>query len=186
MPKPTTTNKRVLKELNTQLKTLQEELAAVNKAAGISDHLTVKLTTNQAHFKRTETRDGENKNFGIFYLQIDVTAKAATIYIPISIASGKKPTGFLYHIEGTAAGSIGTADIKCRGESMTEVTIGTIQFAKIPPKTTATFTIQVTMEGKRAKVYTINLPRINYKLSLNAARYMTYTKELRSRSVTLV
>lgn len=185
MPKPPTTNKRVLKELNTELKNLQAELAAVNKAAGIDDHITVKITTNQAHFERTKTRAGESRNHGVFYIQVDITTKSDTVFIPLSIASGKKPTGFLYQIEGTAAGAIGTATIKCRGEGITEITVGTIQFAKIPTGSTATFTIQITIEGKRAKIYNINLTKINYKLSLTVARYQSYTKELRSRSVTL-
>jgi hypothetical protein len=39
---------------------------------------------------------------GKFWFTIDITASAKDIYVPLSIASGKKPAGFMYQIEGTS------------------------------------------------------------------------------------
>lgn len=182
MPKPPS-NTKILKELTSQLKTLQTDLAIANKAEGINSYIDVKLKETQARFKKVVVKDTDDKASGEFFMKIDITAKTADIFIPISIASGKKPTGFIYQIEGTAEGSIATTDIKCWGEGVTNVTLGTLLYAKIPKGTTASFRIQATIRGKFGKTYKIVINRINYKLAISDARYQQYLKPIVSDSV---
>ncbi len=184
MVKKATTQKSVLKELNGQLKTLQTALVTANKLEGKDDYLQVSVKKNQARFERIKKKGVEDKAVGKFFIQIDVTSKAETIFIPTSIASGKKPTGFIYQIEGTAKGAISNASVSCRGEDVTQVTVGTLIYSKIPKGKTASFKIQVEISGNFAKTYKIIINRINYKLAVNDARYKQYLKEIASDSVT--
>ena len=181
----TPTNKKLLKELSAQLQKLQAELVIANHAAGIDDYITVKPKRSQSHFNRVIVEDGPDKAFGQFLLTLDITAKQATAYIPLSIASGIKPTGFMYQIEGSAAGTIKTTDIKCRGENVTQVTLGTMLYTKIPQGSTASFEIHATIRGRLGQTYKIVITRINYKLQLTDPRYHQYLKELPSDTVKL-
>lgn len=169
-----------LKELNAQLKVLQAELLVVNKAAGINDYLTVKRTLNQSRFEKIKKKGEPDKAVGHYLLMLEVTAKTDTVFIPLSIASGKKQTGFIYQIEGTGDSSIATAKVKCRGEGITQVTLGTIVYAKIPPLKTAEFNIQISIRGKMGKVYKFLIHRINYKMAATDTRYRQYSKEIPS------
>lgn len=180
MAKTTKANAQVLKTLNAQLKVLQAELAVANKAAGVDDYLEVKRTKSDSRFERVRKKDEPDKAVGHYLLKLDITAKAQTVYIPLSIASGKKQTGFIYQIEGTGESSIVTAQVKSRGEGITQVTLGTIVYAKIPPQKTAEFTIQVEIRGRVGKVYKFLIHRINYKLAVTDARYNQYLKEIPS------
>ena len=181
----TTQGKQLLKELATQLKHLQEELIVANKAEGIDEYISVKLGKDQARFERIKVEGEKDKAFGKFFIIIEVTAKKSDIFLPLSIASGKKPTGFMYQIEGTGEGIITTADVTVRGEGISQVTLGTLLYAKIPVGKTATFRIQTTIRGKLGKTYKIILNRINYKLTLADARYQQYLKPIMSDSVKL-
>jgi hypothetical protein len=182
MPKPPP-NAKLLKELNSQLKALQGELVNANKAAGKDDNITVKIKKDQARFERIKKKDEPDKGVGHFLLMIDITAKSGDIYVPLSIASGKKPTGFIYQIEGTAEGMIANADVTVRGEWVTQITVGTLLFAKIPQGSTASFRILTTIRGKIGKTYKITITRINYKLNQTDPRYQQYIKEIVSDSV---
>lgn len=183
MEKPAAEKKRLLKEANAELKKLQAQLVVAKKAEGIDDYITPKVKKSQARYEVTRKNGEPDKGVGKFFLQINITAKKETVYIPLSIASGKKVAGFMYLIEGTGEGLITTAEVDSRGEGVTQVTIGTLLFAKIPPGVTSEFRIQATVRGKKGKTYTITINRINYKLDLTDARYQQYLKQIVSDSV---
>lgn len=177
-------NIKLLKELNTKLEKLQTDLVQVNKLEGKDPNVTIKIKKNQARFERVRKKNQEDKALGKFYLEIEVTSKQRDVFIPLSVASGKKVSGFMYQIEGTAEGSIVTTDIKVRGEGVTQVTVGTLLYARIPVGKIALFALQATIRGKFSKKYKIVFTRINYKLNLTDVRYEQYLKELSSDSVT--
>ena len=166
MEKLPTTSKQLLKVLNAQLKKLQTELVEAHKIEGKDVYIDVKIKKNQAHFEKIKRKGEDDKAVGKFYIEINVTAKQENIFIPVSIASGKKTAGFMYQIEGTAEGRIATADIKIRGEEVSQVTLGTLLYAKIPPGKTASFQIRTVIRGKFGKAYKIVFTRLNYKLNL--------------------
>ncbi len=172
-----------LKVLQTELKVLQEKLVEAHKLEGKDSYIDVRVTKNQAHFEKRVQNDNVVQTLGKFYIEIDITAKQGTIYIPLSIASGKKTAGFMYQIEGTAPGSISTASVKVRGEGVSQVTLGTLLYAKIPATTTASFQIKATIRGTFKKRYKIVFTRLNYKLQLTDARYRQYLKEIHSDNV---
>lgn len=116
---------------------------------------------------------------------IDIKAKKENVFIPINIASGKKTTGFMYQIEGTAEGQITSASVECRGEGVLQVTVGTILYTKIPQGKTATFRIQASVRGQMSKTYNIVINRINYKLAVTDGRYRQYIKPIPTDSVKL-
>ena len=183
MKKVSAADKKRLKELNAQIKELQAELVKANKLEGKDDYITVKVKKNQARFQRIKKKGEEDKAVGKFYIEIDITAKQKEVFFPISIASGKKAMGFMYQIEGTAPGSIVTTDIKVRGDGISQVTLGTLLYAKIPTGKTASFHIQAVIQGKFGKQYKIVFARLNYKLHLTDMRYQQYLKEVHSDSV---
>lgn len=182
MPKPPS-NAKLLKELNSQLKTLQGELVNANKAEGKDDYITVKIKKDQARFERVKVEGAKDKALGNFFLMIEITAKKSDVFIPLSIASSQKPTGFMYQIEGTGEGSVSNASVTVRGEDVTQVTVGTLVYVKIPPTKIATFRILATIKGKVGKTYKITITRINYKLAITDPRYQQYLKPIVSDSV---
>lgn len=135
------------------------------------EFLKVKVQKSQARFTRIKTPGEEDVGHGEYFLLLDITALKEDVYIPISIASGKKATGFIYQIEGTAEGKIFTTDLTCRGDGVTKITLGTLLYAKIPTGKTASFRIQVEIRGGISKEYKIVINRINYKLNPSDARY---------------
>lgn len=173
-----------IQALTSQVAKLQAELDAIHKAAGVDANIDVVRRKNQARFERIKTKGAADKGVGHYFISIDITAKKQSVYIPLSIASGKKPTGFSYHIEGTAAGAIMRADVTCRGEGVTQITLGTIVYVKIPAGKTGTFRILVDIRGKIGNEYKLLIYRINYKLALTDARYLQYLKEINSESAT--
>lgn len=183
MDKTLADKKKLLKELNVELKRLQAKLLEANKLEGKDPYIEVKVKKNQARFQRIKQKGVEDKAVGKFYLEIDITAKQQAVFILLSVASGKKVAGFMYQIEGTAEGQIATTEIKTRGEGVSQVTLGTLLYAKIPANKTASFQIQATIRGKFGKVYKIVFTRLNYKLNLTDARYERYLKEIPSDSV---
>lgn len=140
---------------------------------------------SDTYFQKQKTRDPNGRMIGQgqFVLLIDIIALQETLYIPLSLASGKKPTGFVYQIEGTAAGDISTADISCRGEGITKVTLGTLLYAKVPTGSTANFRIIVNIKGGLGKVYRAVINRINYKLDPSDARYKKFYVEIPTKSL---
>lgn len=153
------------------------------KKAAFNGVLEVRVQKSQGRHKRIRDPQGPDSGIGEFFLLVDVTAQEKTAYIPISIASGKKPTGFVYQIEGTAPGAISTTDISCSGTGVTQITSGTILYAKIPKGKTATFRVLVEMRGKAGKEYTILIERINYKFDPGDARYQKFEEEIRSKTL---
>lgn len=182
MKNTSTDNKKLLKELNAKLKKLQAELIEANKLEGKDSYINLVIKKNQARFERIKKKDTDDKAIGKFYIHIDISAKQVPVFIPLSIASGKKVAGFMYQIEGTAEGRIATATIKTRGEGVSQVTLGTLLYAKIPTGKTASFIIQTTIQGSFGKVYKIVFARLNYKLHLTDTRYQQYLKEIHSES----
>jgi len=153
----------------------------MKKQVSVSEPIKVRVTKSQARFKRVRNPDAPDFGIGEFFLLVDVTALEETIYLPISIASGKKTTGLVYQIEGTATGTLVTTDISCKGVGVTQVTLGTILYAKIPKDATATFRILIEIRGKVGKEYKIVLSRIHYKYSTSDARYERYLNEVNSK-----
>jgi hypothetical protein len=172
--------------MKTRLKSLQSELTEAKKREGIDAYVSVKVKDRQARFERTRNPDGRDKAVGRFQLFIDITAKQVSVLVPLSVASSKSVSGFMYHIEGTAEASIATADVSARGQGLTQVGIGTLQFAKIAPGHTATFRVDITIRGKIGKKYQIVINRINYKLALTDARYQQYLKPVVSKGLRFV
>ena len=183
MKKTAAENKKLLKSLNAEVKVLQTKLVQAKKVEGKDDYIDVKVKKNQARFQRVKQKGVEDKALGKFYIEIDITAKKEPVFVPLSVASGKKTAGFMYQIEGTAEGSIVTTDTKVRGEGVSQVTVGTLLYAKIPAGKTASFQIQATIKGNFGKTYKIVFTRLNYKLQITDARYQQYLKEIPSKSV---
>ncbi len=183
MKKPTNAVKQEIGKLTKEVQILQTELTRVLKASGVDEFIAVKRGKNQGQFKRVKTKGESDKGIGKFFMTIDITAKKQPVMIPLSIASGKKPTGFSYQIEGTGEGTIVRADVSCRGEGVTQITLGTIVYAKIPTGKIGTFRIQLEMRGKIGREYKFFIYRINYKLSVTDARYLQYLKEIHSTRV---
>ncbi len=140
----------------------------------------VRVQKRQARFKRIRLPKVSDVGVGEFFLLIDITATQEDVYIPLSIASGKKPTGFVYQIEGTAEGQISSTDISCGGKSITDITLGTLRYCKIPKGMTATFRILIEVKGKIGKEYTIVINRIHYKHDPSDARYVKFLEEIRT------
>lgn len=185
MTKLTPTKKQKIKELTGRIKNLQTQIIANNQAAGIDEFITVKVKKNQSRFERISVKDAHDKAVGHYFLLIDITAKKETVYLPISIASSQKATGFIYHIEGTSESSVSRASVTSRGEGVTQLTQGTIVYAKIPAGKTASFRLQIEINGNIAQQYKIVINRINYKLDPKEARYKQFLKEISSETLRL-
>lgn len=183
MKKISAEDKKRIKSLDAEVKVLEEKLVLAKKLEGKDAYIGVKVKKKQARGERIKLDNERDKVLAKFYLEIEITAKQEMVYIPLSIASGKKVAGFMYQIEGTAPGTIATTDIKVRGEGVTQVTVGTLLYAKIPAGKTASIQIHATIRGLFGNAYKIVFTRLNYKLSLNDARYQQYLKEIHSESI---
>lgn len=184
MKKLSADEKKRVKELNTEIKGLQTKLVQVEKLEGKDPYIGVKVRKSQARFERVKKKGVEDKAFGRYFLRIDVTAKLADVYIPLSVASGKKVAGMMYQIEGTAAGTIDTASLEVRGDGVSQVAVGTLLFAKVPAGMTGSFELRVSIRGSFGKKYKLVFTRLNYKLQLSEVRYQQYLKEIHSEQVT--
>lgn len=169
-----------IKKLQAELTKLQTQLTKAYAEAGVDPYIAIKVKKNQSRFERVRVKGASDRGVGHYFMVVDITAKKETVYIPLSIASGKKPTGFGYQIEGTAEGTIVTASVTCQGGEITQVTLGTLTYAKIPAGNVATFQIQIEIRGSIGKVYTLRIYRLNYKLHVTDARYHQYLKEIPS------
>jgi hypothetical protein len=183
MGKVSPQNKKQVKELSTKLTQLQSELVLAKKLAGDDMHIEVKVRGSRTRFTRVSIEAGPDKGFGQFTLTLAITAKQATVYMPLSVASGIRTAGFMYQIEGTTAGAIKTTTLTCEGSGVTQVAVGTLLYAKIAPGATALCTIDATVRGQVAQTYKIVITRINYKLNVTDARYQQYLKPLESKSL---
>lgn len=140
--------------------------------------LKVQVQKKQARFKRVRESKGPDSGIGEFFLLLQVTALKNDVYIPLSIASGKKPTGFVYQIEGTKEGTISTTSISCTGAGVTQITLGTILYCKIPAGKTAIFRILIEMRGKAGSEYSVTITRIHYKHDPSVARYEKFSETI--------
>lgn len=172
------TKEQRIKDLSEQAKKLQAQLTKMNKTPNTVLPIQVSLLKTDAHFYTLQGKvQSDDVGIGKYNLYIDIVAGMDALYIPISIASGRKSAGFIYQIEGTAGGT-STATIKYKGDGITTVTSGAILYCKIPSGTTATFRIFAQVTGARRKAYKIVVSRINYKLNPNDLRYKRFLTEI--------
>lgn len=183
MKKLSAEEKKQLKALNTQIKDLEGKLVQAKKREGIDPYLEVKVKKNQARFERVKKKGVPDKALGHFFLRIDVLAEQTDIYVPLSIASGKKVAGVMYQIEGTDTGAIERASLEVRGEGVSQITVGTLIFAKVPKGKVGSFEVRATIRGSFGKTYKLVFTRLNYKLALSDMRYQQYLKEIHSEAV---
>jgi hypothetical protein len=183
MSKLTTNQKQQLKEATKRLEALEAQLAVAKKAQGIDEYISVKVLKNQARYERSHALGAPRNGVGKFFMLIAVTAKKHEVLIPLSMASGKKTAGLMYHIEGTGEGAVAGTDVRVSGDGVCQITIGTLQFCKIPAGSTAEFRVQVNTRGQAGKTYRIIISRLSYKLSLTETRYQQYLRPLPSTAV---
>ena len=183
MKKLSAEEKKRIKELTTQIKSLETKLTQAKKLEGIDPYIEVKVKMNQARFQRVKKKEAPDRALGHFFLRFEVLAEQADIFVPLSIATGKKVSGLMYQIEGTDTASPVEASLDVRGEGVKQVTVGTLVFAKVPKGKTGVFEVRATIQGSVGKTYSLVFTRLNYKLALTEARYQQYLKEIRSKSV---
>lgn len=143
------------------------------------------LKKAEARYKKKAGSIEGGTTLGEFFLSIEITATDTEVYIPLSIASGKKPAGFVYALEGTSRATLDTASVSVGGRGVTEVTLGTLLFARIQKGGTAVFRINIAMRGKSGASYKAIITRINYKYTPQDGRYTTFTYPLETESVRL-
>lgn len=151
----------------------------------LSTPLTLHLKKKQERFRRLRGPEESGVGIGEFFFLIEASAPLQDVYLPISIASGKKPAGFVYQIEGTTEGALSTTDISCSGEGTTQITLGTLLYCKIPKGKTATFRILVEIRGRVGKEYKVVISKVHYKHSTSDARYQKLEEEIRSDALKL-
>jgi hypothetical protein len=142
-----------------------------------NEHLYGEVDGSEGDFLKKIYRPKDPKNawgVGQFTLSLSITCLREVLYIPLSVASGKKPTGFIYQIEGTAEGSISSAKISCKGEEITQITLGTLRYVKISRGKRANFRMTFTIEGDYGKEYKIVVNQVNYKFDPGDARYKKF------------
>jgi hypothetical protein len=152
----------------------------MKKAINADQYIAVRVQKAQTRFTRIKNPKGADTGTGLFFMIVDITAHTEAVFVPLTIASGKKVTGFIYQVEGTATGALSTTDIAVRGEGVTQVVLGTLLYSKIPKGSTASFRIQVAIKGKVGKEYSVFIHQINYKLNPADARYKKYTGGVRT------
>lgn len=173
--------KEAFKELQNRVEKLQSKPKTKKRAETNDDFIGIKVEKSQATFKRIKVPGERDIGHGDFFLLLEITALKEDIYIPLSIASGKKATGFIYHIEGTAEGTINTTNISARGDDITKITLGTLLYAKIPAGKTAEFRMLIEIRGGTSKEYKVVINRVNYKLDPSDARYKRFNVEINSK-----
>jgi len=174
---------QLIKHLEIQIQKLRAELAKITSKQTTKDPLKITLTKSQKRYTKIENPHGADMAIGEFFLTIDITAVTETIYIPLSIASGKKPAGFVYQIEGTKKGSISKTDISVNGDTVTQITLGTILYAKIPVGKKASFRILIEIRGQMQNSYQITIATLNYKKDPKDARYQKLDTEISSETL---
>ncbi len=182
MKKPTPVEKKQLKELVGRVKLLQKELVTAKQQEGIDDYLGVRVGGTKFRFARTKVEDGPDKAVGEFRFILELTAKQAALYVPLSIASGKTVAGFMYQLEGTGESTVANASVEIRTRGLTQISVGTLRYLVIPKGKTAELELVVTVRGKVGKNYRIVVNRLNYKLATADPLYQQYLKPLASKS----
>lgn len=172
---------QALEELKKRVEKLSSKTEAKKKTKIGDEFVNIKIEKPQAHFKKIKVPKERDIGHGEFFLLLKITALKEDVYIPLSIASGKKATGFIYHIEGTAAGDIYQTNLSCRGDGITKITLGTLLYAKIPALKTGEFRILIEIRGGTSKEYKVVINRLNYKLDPTDARYKRLDVEINSK-----
>ncbi len=173
----------IISDMKTKLKILEHDLLLAKKREGIDDYLTVRVVGTKFHFTRTKIEAGPDKAVGEFRIVLELTAKQAALYVPLSIASGKTVAGIMYQIEGTGESTVANAGVEIRTRGLTQISVGTLRYLVIPKGKTAELELVVTVRGKVGKNYRIVLNRLNYKLATADVRYQQYLKPLGSKSM---
>lgn len=177
-----TTNGQLIETLKSRVKDLKSELGSLRKAAGADEYALIHTQKTDEYFNKSRSIKGPDTSFGKYFLMLEVTARKETIYLPISIGSGKVSTGFVYQVEGTAKGK-GTAEISSKGTGILKVTAGSIVYAKIPAGKLGTFKMVVEVTGARGKEYRVAITRVNYKLNPNDSRYKRLVLEVPTKTL---
>lgn len=146
--------------------------------APVNPFIRVRVRSIKESARKIPVPEKPDPVLGKFWFDVDVSAGPRDVYVPLSVASGKKPTGFVYQIEGTTEGTISTTDISCEGDGITQVTLGTLLYAKIPALMTASFRIRIEMRGRLGKSYRVVLRQINFKLDPGDARYQKLPQDI--------
>jgi len=162
-----------------------KSLPALEQEPQVGDaHVRVEVVESHAYYFETHDGTGKTTSHGQFNLRLALTARSGAVYVPTSLASGKKPTGFVYEIEGTGEGSINTASLSLEGNDSTQVTFGTLEYTKIPQGKTARFDMIISIVGSWGNVYRILINRINYKLDPTDTRYKKVVVQIGSTELT--
>lgn len=181
MKKTAPAQTKLIKKLQGQVKELQSQLKVAQKIESEESYVAIKMAKSQSRFTRIRKEEEKDIGIGEFLLVVDINAVHETVYVPLSIASGKKPAGFVYQIEGTGEGSIANASVEVHGEGSTLITLGTIRYCKIPKGKKGTFRMQVQIRGNIGKTYTIVINQVHFKLNPEDSRYKKSLKPLRTR-----
>lgn len=158
-----------------------KNLPALEQEPLTSDaHMHVQVVDSLGHYFETRDGAGQPIHHGQFNVSLAVSAQQGTVYVPTSLASSKKATGFVYHIEGTGEGNIATASLSCSGKEVSQITLGTLEYTRIPQGKTARFDLVISIEGSWGNMYRIVINRINYKLDPTDARYKKLSTQIGS------
>lgn len=177
----TKSKEQIATELKTKVSKLKAQLALVKKQS--NETIQVRVTKTDAHFYSVPNqKKSDDLGLGKYLLLVEVKAGIETLYIPTTIASGRKSAGFIYQIEGTTSSS-STATISVKGDGIVTVTSGTISYCKIPVGKVATLKIQAEVTGAEGKTYKVVVSRINYKLNPNDLRYKRFLTEISTKTL---
>ncbi len=156
------------------------------KAPPKAPPMTVRVIRTQSHFYKSKLPSQEEykgKGLGTYFLLFEITAGPDALYIPISIATGRKSAGFLYVVEGDGTGTP-TALIQGKGgKEVSTVTSGSIVYTKIPGGKTAAFIVNAEIVGTTEHSYRIVVNTISYKTNPNEYRYKKFHTELGTDSL---
>lgn len=153
------------------------------KAPPKAPPMTVRVVRRQSHFYKNKLPRQDayaDKGLGTHFLLFEITAGPDAIYIPNSIATGRKSAGFLYVVEGDDAGEPTVAIISKRGEGVTTVTSGSVVYTKIDPGKTGVFIVNAEVIGSLGSSYSVIVSTISYKNNPNDYRYKKFSTELKT------
>ncbi len=157
------------------------------KAPPKAPPMSVRVVRTQMHFYKDKLpRQAEyvGKGLGTYFLLFEITAGPDALFIPISIATGRKSAGFLYVVEGGGVG-IPTALIQDKGgKEISIVTSGSIVYTKIPPGKTASFVLNAEIVGELERSYKLMVNTISYKTNPNDYRYKKFQSDLGTETLT--
>lgn len=165
-------------------KAVKKVVAPKAKPAPKLPPMSVSLVRTQAHFyddKLPKKREFKELGLGRYFILFAVTAGHEVLHIPISIGTGKKFGGFLYHIEGSGVPKTTTADLEVKkGEGITTVVSGSVVYAKIPSGKTATVRINAEVVGDVGRAYAVTVSQISYKTTPHDYRYKKFATRIAS------